>query len=68
MYILYGGDFTRSVLVQWVLEEGGIEYEFRKIDILKGEQGERIPSYQSGRLGACDDYALMDRHYLKQPR
>lgn len=37
MYILYGGDFTRSVLVQWVLEEGGIEHEFRKIDILKGE-------------------------------
>jgi glutathione S-transferase len=37
MYILYGGDFTRSVLVQWVLEEGGLEYEFRNIDILKGE-------------------------------
>ena len=37
MYILYGGDFTRSVLVQWVLEEAGLEYEFRKIDILKDE-------------------------------
>ena len=37
MYILYGGDFTRSVLVQWVLEEGGLEYEFRSIDILKAE-------------------------------
>lgn len=37
MYILYGGDFTRSTLVQWVLEEGRIEYEFRKIDIVKGE-------------------------------
>lgn len=37
MYILYGGDFTRSVLVQWVLEEGGLEYELRKIDILKAE-------------------------------
>jgi glutathione S-transferase len=24
-------------LVQWLLEEGGIEYEFRKIDIVKGE-------------------------------
>ena len=35
MYILYGGDFTRSVLVQWVLEEGGLEYELRTIDILK---------------------------------
>lgn len=37
MYVLYGGDFTRATLVQWLLEEGGIQYEFRKIDILKGE-------------------------------
>ena len=37
MYILYGGDFTRATLVQWVLEEGKIEYELRKIDIYKGE-------------------------------
>ena len=37
MYILYGGDFTRATLVQWVLEEGKIEYELRTIDILKGE-------------------------------
>lgn len=37
MYILYGGDFTRAALVQWVLEEGKLEYEFRKIDIVKGE-------------------------------
>lgn len=37
MYILYGGDFTRAPLAQWVLEEGEIEYELRKIDILKGK-------------------------------
>lgn len=37
MYILYGGDFTRSVLVQWVLEEGKVAYELRKIDLEKGE-------------------------------
>jgi len=37
VYILYGGDFTRATLVQWVLEEGSIEYELRKIDIQKGE-------------------------------
>jgi glutathione S-transferase len=37
MYILYGGDFTRAALVQWVIEEGKLEYELRKIDILKGE-------------------------------
>src|SRR5215213_7186278 len=37
MYILYGGDFTRAALVQWVLEEGDLDYELRKIDIIKGE-------------------------------
>jgi glutathione S-transferase len=37
MYILYGGDFTRAALVQWVLEEGKLDYELRKIDIQKGE-------------------------------
>ena len=37
VYILYGGDFTRAALVQWVLEEGKIEYELRKIDLQKGE-------------------------------
>jgi len=37
MYTLYGGDYTRAPLVQWVLEEGKIEYEFRRLDILKGE-------------------------------
>jgi glutathione S-transferase len=37
VYILYGSDITRAVLVQWVLDEGRLEYEFRKIDILKGE-------------------------------
>jgi glutathione S-transferase len=50
MYILYGGDFTltppvwtRTVLVEWVLEEGRLDYEFRKIDILKGEH--RTPDF-----------------------
>ena len=37
MYILYGGDFTRAPMVQWVLEEGKIDYELRKIDIIAGE-------------------------------
>ena len=43
MYILYGGDFTRAALVQWVLEEGRLEFEFRKIDIVKGEH--RAPAF-----------------------
>jgi glutathione S-transferase len=37
MYVLYGGDFTRAPLVQWVLEEGQLPYELRKIDIVNGE-------------------------------
>src|SRR5689334_19381848 len=43
MYILYGGDFTRAPLVQWVLEEGELPYELRKINILKGEH--RAPEF-----------------------
>ncbi len=45
MYILYGGDFTRAPLVQWVLEEGRIDYELRKIDIVAGEH--RSPEFLS---------------------
>lgn len=37
------GDFTRSVLVQWVLDEGKLDYEFRNIDILKDEH--RTPEF-----------------------
>ena len=40
MYILYGGDFTRAGLVQWVLDEGKLDYEYRKVDIIKGEHKE----------------------------
>jgi len=43
MYILYGGDFTRASLVQWVLEEGGLAYESRQIDLMKGEH--RAPEF-----------------------
>ena len=43
MYILYGGDLTRSTLVQWVLEEGRIPYEHRKIDLQTGEN--RAPEF-----------------------
>jgi glutathione S-transferase len=41
MYVLYGGKFTRSLLVQMVLDEGGIPYELREINIMEREhQGE----------------------------
>jgi glutathione S-transferase len=37
VYILYGGRFLRSLLVEMVLAEGGIPYEYRDIDITRGE-------------------------------
>ena len=43
MYVLYGGDFTRAPLVQWILDEGGIPYDFRTVDIVKGEH--RAPEF-----------------------
>lgn len=37
MYVLYGGKFTRSFLVQMVLDEGAIPYELREINIMERE-------------------------------
>ncbi len=37
MYILYGGKYTRAMGVQMVLEEAGLPYELREIDIVKQE-------------------------------
>ena len=43
MYVLYSGPFTRGVLVEMVLAEGGLAYECRLVDTLKGEH--RSPAY-----------------------
>jgi glutathione S-transferase len=43
MYILYGGKFTRALMVQMVMAEGDIEYELREIDIFS--QQEQSPQY-----------------------
>lgn len=43
MYVLYGGDYTRSAMVRWMLEEAGTDFDFRRIDILKGEH--RAPGF-----------------------
>jgi glutathione S-transferase len=37
VYVLYGGPFTRGLLVEMVLAEGDIAYERRTVDTLKGE-------------------------------
>ncbi len=43
MYILYGGQFTRALIVEMVLAEGRLDYELREIDIVNQEH--RAPEY-----------------------
>lgn len=43
MYVLYGGAFTRALITEMVLAEGGLDYELRKVDIAAGEH--RTPEY-----------------------
>ncbi len=43
MYILYGGPFTRALIVEMVMAEGDIAYELRVVDIV--EQEHRSPEY-----------------------
>ncbi|MFT5503782.1 MAG: glutathione S-transferase [Gammaproteobacteria bacterium] len=37
MYTLYGGEFTRALIVQMVMAEGGIDYELREVNIIDNE-------------------------------
>jgi glutathione S-transferase len=43
MYVLYGGPFTRALMVEMVMAEGEIAYELRTVDILK--DAHRAPAY-----------------------
>ena len=43
MYILYGGGFTRALIVEMVMAEGSIPYELRNVDIVAHEH--RKPEY-----------------------
>ena len=43
MFILYGGPFTRALLVEMVMAEGDIAYELRIVDIVKHEH--RSPEF-----------------------
>jgi|TARA_B100001971_G_C17937853_1_gene406091 glutathione S-transferase len=45
MYILYGGCFTRTLMVEMVMVEGDISYELLAVDILKNEH--RTPEFLS---------------------
>jgi glutathione S-transferase len=37
MYTLYGGKFTRALIVQMVLAEGSIDYELREVNVIENE-------------------------------
>lgn len=43
MYILYGGPFTRALIVEMVMAEGNIPYELREVDIVK--QAHQSPEF-----------------------
>ena len=43
MYILYGGGYSRAIGPQMVLEEGGLDYEQRPVDLQAGEH--RSPEF-----------------------
>ena len=43
MYILYGGGYSRAIGPQMVLEEGGLDYEQRQVDLMAGEH--RSPEF-----------------------
>ncbi len=43
MYILYGGPYTRALMCEMVMAEGGIAYELRAVDILRQEH--RAPAF-----------------------
>ena len=38
MYIVYGGKFTRSLMVEMVMAEIGLDYEMRNVDTGRREQ------------------------------
>jgi hypothetical protein len=40
VYVLYGGLFTRGLLVEMVLAEGDLAYELRAVDILGPAPGD----------------------------
>ena len=61
MYVLYGGDYTRASLVQWLLEEAGIQYEFRRINLLQGEN--RSAEYLS-----LNPAGLVTFNFMRLPR
>ncbi len=55
--VLYHHPFSRAANVVWMLEEAGVPYELRRVDILKGEQKspEMVTLNPMGKLPVIQD-------------
>ncbi|MEJ5979614.1 glutathione S-transferase family protein [Novosphingobium sp. PS1R-30] len=69
MITVWGGQTSRSMRVVWVLEEMGLPYHVRQVDMLAGEQdpeflavnpADYIPAIQDGDVAMVESIAIME--------
>ena len=69
MITVWGGQTSRSIRVVWVLEEMGLPYEVRQVDMLAAEQdaaflainpADYIPAMQDGDVAMVESIAIME--------
>jgi len=68
MITVYGGQTSRSLRVVWLLEEMGLPYRVRQVDMLAGEDAEFlavnpanfIPAIQDGDVTMVESIAIME--------
>ena len=69
MITVWGGQISRSIRVVWVLEEMGLEYAVRQVDMLAPEQdpaflavnpANYIPAIQDGDVTMVESVAIME--------
>ncbi|HEX7943994.1 MAG TPA: glutathione S-transferase family protein, partial [Phenylobacterium sp.] len=69
MITVFGGQTSRSIRVVWVLEEMGLEYAVRQVDMLAPEQdpaflavnpANYIPAIQDGDVTMVESVAIME--------
>ena len=69
MITVWGGQTSRSIRVVWVLEEMGLPYRVRQVDMLAAEQdpeflavnpADYIPAMQDGEVAMVESIAIME--------
>src|ERR671913_1953524 len=69
MITVWGGQTSRSIRVVWVLEEMGLPYRVRQVDMLAAEQdpeflainpADYIPAIQDGDVVMVESIAIME--------